>query len=320
MGVLVIAALSCAMAMNPADLNATVDAHTAAVNALDVTPAGDLLYSAGKDGKVNVWDTASLELVASVPACQVSINDIVVTPDGAWVVTAGDDGFVKFWDAATSELVWWIAAHEGAANTLAAWQEPEGGEEMIVYSGGDDGYVRGFAINEDFAQVLNAFTNYNGVNDIILNTMPNGGGDLLFAGGVDGRVTVINTESGLTAATVQAYENAEVLVMALDPMVENCLFTGGTNGEIRAWDARTGSLVKTVRAHAGNVNSLYVDMNAHLLVSAGADGKVKLWNHHGQLAGEMQAHVLAVKDFLRLGDSLVTGGADFKVRVWNANF
>ena len=112
------------------------------------------------------------------------------------------------------------------------------------------------------------------------------------------------------------------MTMPLVPMTgqEPCLYTGGSNGEIRVWDAATGSLVKTIRAHAGNVNRLSSNSDASLLVSGGEDGKVKLWHHNGDLAGEMQAHVLGVRDFMLLDDVLLTGGADYKVRVWEAKF
>ena len=72
---------------------------------------------------------------------------------------------------------------------------------------------------------------------------------------------------------IAAYENAEVLSLALDnpaPDYEPCVFTGGSNGEIRIWDAWTGSLVQKIRAHAGNVNPIaFFVANDDLLFSSG---------------------------------------------------
>jgi WD40 repeat protein len=99
-----------------------------------------------------------------------------------------------------------------------------------------------------------------------------------------------------------------------------CLCTGGSNGEIRCWDAFTGSLVKIVRAHAGGVNHVAWTDDDRYVLSGGEDGKIKLWNHSAEKAGEAQAHVLGLRNFVMAGNTIATGGADFKVRVWHANF
>jgi len=303
--------LVCGASMAPADLVETLDAHYAAVNALDVTPDGSTLFSAGKDGRLKLWDVATYELLMDVPACQVAINDIAVDPDGTFVVTAGDDGFVKVWDALTADLLVAIPAHEGPVNCVAV--EPD---NMMIYSGGDDGYFRAWSVEEEYALDFEVFAHYYGVNDIILNDV----GDYAFTGGVDGFICVFNSLTGELESRIEAYENAEVLCLQLTHDPESCLFTGGTNGEVRIWDAATGSLVNTIRAHAGNVKRIVFLEDDSLALTAGEDGKLKLWNRDADKAGEMQAHVLAVHDFLMTGDTLITGGADYKVRIWDAHF
>jgi WD40 repeat protein len=297
----------------PADLIQTYSAHQAAVNALAVTPDGSVAFSAGKDGKVILWDSYSGDMLMTIPACQVAINDIAISPDGTLAATAGADGYVKVWDAQTGELITVLGAHSKAANTVAFTDLS--GAEMRLYSGGDDGYIRGYSVDNDFALVQEWYANEGGVNAIIINQS----GSFLFSGGVDGRVLVYSLFGGTRESVIQAYENSEVLCLAFNSL-ENCLLTGGTNGEIRGWDATTGSMVKQVRAHAGNVNAVAWTSNDQYVLSSGEDGKVKLWNHDAELAGQFQAHVLGVRDFIAGDGFIITGGSDFKIRTWQTNF
>ena len=66
--------LATGAAIAPADLVQTIDAHYAAVTALDITPDGEVLYTGGKDGRIKLWDTESFELIQTVPACQDRVN------------------------------------------------------------------------------------------------------------------------------------------------------------------------------------------------------------------------------------------------------
>jgi len=302
--------LVCGAAVAPADLVQTIDAHFAPVNSLDITPDGTVAFTAGQDGHLKLWDTSNWELTLDVPACQAPINDVAVSPDGTFVVTAGNDGYAKVWDALTAELIVAIPAHKGAATCVAI-----SADSLVIYTGGDDGYVRSWGVDNDYKMDFEAFAHYNGVNDLVINKA----GDYLFTGGVDGYIKVYYTADMTLESTIKAFERSEVLCLALNNL-EACLLAGSNNGEMRIWDASTGSLIKTVRAHAGNVNTIHVIADDKLVVSGGEDGKLKLWNRDGQLAGELQAHVLGVRDFLMTGDTLVTGGSDYKVRVWKANF
>ena len=273
-GVLATGVMLTSGALAPADLLQTYSAHHAAVNALAMTPDGAVGFSAGKDGKVILWDAATGDELMTIPACQVAINDIAISPDGTLAATAGADGFLKIWDAQTGELVTAIAAHSKACNTVA-WTDMSTAS-LRVYSGGDDGYLRGYSVDDDYAMVQEWHANEGGVNVVEINES----GSYAFTGGVDGRVCVFSINGGTRESVIQAYENAEVLCLAFNSL-ENCLLSGGTSGE---------------------------------------DGKVKLWNHEGDLCGQFQAHVLGVRDFLLEDDYMITGGSDFKIRAWQRNF
>jgi WD40 repeat protein len=334
-----------------ADLVTTVDAHTAAVNTLAMSWDGTSLISGSKDGHIRVWDAASGAMTMDIPACMVAINDIAIDPNGLYVATASEDGYVKVWDAVDlSALLQVLDAHvggpessglvgrfnetvrsaHGTTNRYAAERVPSvfsanavainsDQDQPLLFTGGDDGFVRCYSLAEGFALVWEVYAHERGVNDIV--TTPDGA--YIFSGGVDGKVKIFNAQTGMVEKSVLAYEQGEVRCLAIS-LNENCLVTGGSNGEVRVWDGWTGALVKKIRAHAGNVNAVGFSAQGSYLLSGGEDGKVRLWNMHAELAGEAQAHVLGVRSFT-LGHDLwrplmYTAGSDFKVRVWNPNF
>ncbi|MCH7471646.1 WD40 repeat domain-containing protein [bacterium] len=334
----------CGAEVAPADLVETVDAHYAALTALDLTPDGATLVTGGKDGRLKMWDTSTYEMLVDVPACQTQINDIAVSPDSSYIVTASEDGYVKVWDSLTAELVIAIPAHIGGPESSgflarhsqsirgSSGQATRYGAERVssvfsancvavspdslyIYSGGDDGSIRAWSVEDDYSLFWEAWAHYNGVNDVLVNAV----GDYVYSAGADGFVRLYNASTGEMGAEILAFEEGEVSCISLNHM-ESCFYTGGTNGEIRYWDNATGALTKKIRAHAGNVNYIAFLGDDSLAISGGEDGKIKLWNMDAEMAGELQAHALGVRDFRIAGDTLFTGGADYKLRVWSMNF
>lgn len=306
--------LVCGAAVAPADLITTFDAHTAAVNALDLADDGTL-FSGGKDGRIKRWDLNSYEPLMDVMACQVGINDLEVDPlGGSLLAVAGNDGWVKAWDAQTMELLSIMEAHDGPANCVAI-----GMEGTRIFTGGDDGYLRVWNVENDYILEWEVHANFGGVNDLVFMEDEETGDNYIFTCGVDGMIVGYTAEDGILLGSIQAFDSGEALCMAFSSD-QMCLVAGGSNGEIHSFDGFTGSLTHTIRAHAGDVNYVGFSDDESLVVSGGADGKVKLWNRDGEFAGDIQAHVLAVRDIEMSIDMLVTGGADFKVRVWDSKF
>lgn len=81
-------------------------------------------------------------------------------------------------------------------------------------------------------------------------------------------------------------------------------------------------LVHTFPGHNKGVNKLeFFPKSGHLLLSAGNDGKIKLWDlyHKRELLRIFYGHTQAVKDvtFNSSGDQFLSCGYDKKVQLWN---
>ncbi|MGA7932926.1 MAG: WD40 repeat domain-containing protein, partial [Kovacikia sp.] len=76
----------------------------------------------------------------------------------------------------------------------------------------------------------------------------------------------------------------------------------------------------TLEGHKGAVNSISFNRNGQTLVSASADGTVKLWDPHGKLLKTLKAHNAAIVynvSFSRDGQTLACANADGTIQLWS---
>lgn len=79
-----------------------------------IATVADLVVSAGFDGKLIWWDSATRERRRAVQAHERWIRALAASPDGQFLVTVADDMHCKVWNAQTGEL---IRTHEDHAKT-----------------------------------------------------------------------------------------------------------------------------------------------------------------------------------------------------------
>ena len=69
----------------------------------------------------------------------------------------------------------------------------------------------------------------------------------------------------------------EAVCLALLP-ARDLLATGGTDGLVRLWHARTGTPLSVCIGHSGTVRDVQFSPDGKQLVSCGSDGAVLVWN------------------------------------------
>ena len=111
--------------------NRTLRGHQRDVYSAEFSPRGDLLASAGKDGKVMIWNTADWQIVRKIAASPSEVNVAVFSPDGKSLATVDDDGTLMLWETAGGKKIYEKQAHKGEA--IAARFTPDG--KTIVTAG-----------------------------------------------------------------------------------------------------------------------------------------------------------------------------------------
>ena len=74
-----------------------VDGHQGPINSLAFFPENDRLVSAGRDKKVNLWDTRSSEMVMSLDAHEHQVFGLDVSADGHAIASGGLSGDLRLW-------------------------------------------------------------------------------------------------------------------------------------------------------------------------------------------------------------------------------
>jgi hypothetical protein len=113
--------------------------------------------------------------------------------------------------------------------------------------------------------------------------------------------------------------DGDVLALAWSPD-GRLLASGGVEGAVKVWDARTGALLHRCQGHRGRVSALAWSPDGALLASGSGDTLVRLWSPRtGQLVRELRGHeawVLAVA-FSGDGQRLASASYDETARLWD---
>ncbi len=110
------------------------EGHTDAVHAMVFSPDGRSLFSAGEDGTVRQWNTATGEPVRTFEHADEPVTSLDVSDDGWRLAAAGRNGQVSFWDVHTGRLLKRFAAHDGPVESLDLSPDAS----RLVTEGADD--------------------------------------------------------------------------------------------------------------------------------------------------------------------------------------
>mmetsp|Transcript_13525 Transcript_13525/g.40892 ORF Transcript_13525/g.40892 Transcript_13525/m.40892 type:complete len:461 (-) Transcript_13525:3788-5170(-) len=116
-----------------------------AVTALAAQPGGGAHFAAAcADGRLRIWDSASLQLVAGFRSYYGGLCCCAWSPDGAWVAAGGEDDLVALYSLRDRAVVAWGGGHASwvSAVTFDPYVNRGGehrGEDLLrVVSGGQD--------------------------------------------------------------------------------------------------------------------------------------------------------------------------------------
>ena len=280
-------------------------AHDGQVTNLAYADGGRLLVTAGADGLLKVWDaqtrkTERIIELDSGPATALAVY-------GHYALTGHPEGIATTWNLRTgfklksyqrnkaditavafagSQSRFWVASRDW---TIALWEARTPSAPLHVLKG-HDRPVLALAYNE--------------------------AGGLLMSGSADRRAKIWRTAD---YKLVRTYSKSKDFISAVTlSQSGNRLATGSLDGRIRTMSSRSRRY-REIRAHSGAITGLAFSPNGEALLSASADGTIKVWRSNRRrplvsytAGGQGVTALTAAPD----GSRFITGSASGEVRVW----
>ncbi len=301
----------------------TQQGHGSQVAALDFSPDNRLLASGSWDAQAIIWDVAS-GAQQQVFTHGDRVVAVAFSPDGSRLATATQGGLITLWDVASGESVSTLE-HDAEVYTLAfspdglrlvsGGRNPGGGElagQAAIWNLSDGTRI---AEANTFAPVSGVAFIDNGATLVVSSLDPDNcdpGNGIEFYDAASGALAKqLDGHSGRVA--VLALNELRTLI-AGSGRIDPC----AGNGVAWVWNAAGTFQVALEHSDAVDISGLALS-NSNLLVSAGADGVIRLWDINSQsLLKALNAHNPGATTLALSPDGtlLASGGADSRVRLW----
>ena len=235
--------------------------------------AGDDRLLAGGAAKLRLWDVASgrsIELEGSAGGTVA----VALLADRRHAATGGADGSVKLVDLATGESTA-IGAHAGSVVGLALSRD-----ERTLATSGADGRIKTWDVATGAARgTVERPARFGGPG---LGSTTSAGalafapaGDVLVSAAWDQRLRRFDASGRPLGGDVPS--SHQTLALAVDPR-GRFVVTGSRDGGVLVREARTGTLVRSLVARAGEIWCVAFSADGSRLAAAGWSGDVVVWD------------------------------------------
>jgi WD40 repeat protein len=249
----------------------------AMINAVCFTPDEARMLTAGDDGTVRVWDTATGKELRTIGNRQGKFKGLVLLSDGKTLVTADDSGTMQMWDmnsgvSGASVSVSGEAQNRIAATAqgvrLAAMQQ----NEVVLYRVTDNGMQREHAFQHSKSQPHSRLASVCFSPD----------GQTLVGGGDLGELEFWNVEEKRMTRMMTAHPSEAVMDLAFLGQGEVLATAGGAGiaGRAYFWDSKSAARLAEIPGHKGPVRGIAASADGRRFATLGTEDKsIIVWQY-----------------------------------------
>jgi WD40 repeat protein len=321
-------------------------AHAAAVTGVAYGPGGGIVFTTGADQTLKFWTQPPVARRSLTGAFKEPITALSLSPDGSQVAAASDKG-VRLSTLTNGQTVREITGATGAINTIAVspgnthvaagtadrrlilWQTKDGA--VLARPVAHGGAMTGVAFNGPGTQLATvgkdgmlrmwtippvperSITEPAAVRSAVLSA----NGKQLATGGADKLIRLYNLDN--LKAPQRQFSGHTGPVNAVALSADGKMAVSGGQGVLRFWDLTKGEQSAQIGAHTGTITSLSFAPGGSQVLSASADGSVKLFAMPTATNKAIYAHagIVTSATLSPDGTRLLTGCSDNQVRQWN---
>jgi hypothetical protein len=313
--------------------------HAGPVTSVAFTPDGTSVVSVSGwptgDRTARVWEVATGKEIRRFDTAAMPKNSgtsggreapgefftVAIAPDGKHAVTGATGGAVCVWEIATGKLVRQFDKHTATVYDAAVSSRGD-----VALTGGRDsiGRLWNFSTGEELLQLA-------GHRTWIRAVAVSPDGKRALTGSYDKVMRLWDLERGEMVREFRSDQDW-IWDIALTPSGQTAACVSGT--QVEMWDLESGQRLRAFTcADAGNGTAVDISPDGRLVISAGYDGKVRLWDTAtGELLETYTGHrdwVWSVRfspdgrQAISAGGGRYTAtggteaGVDFALRLWN---
>ncbi|XP_028822922.1 WD repeat-containing protein 48a isoform X1 [Denticeps clupeoides] len=248
------------------------------VNALQLDPALNRLFTAGRDSIIRIWSVNQHKqdpYIASMEHHTDWVNDIVLCCNGKTLISASSDTTVKVWNAHKGFCMSTLRTHKDYVKALAYAKDKE-----LVASAGLDRQI--------FLWDVNTLTALTASNNTVTSKhcfifFPHFYYDIQnFSKYFHFLISSLKSLPCLlillnsTASSLSGNKDS-IYSLAMNQM-GTVIVSGSTEKVLRVWDPRTCAKLMKLKGHTDNVKSLLLNRDGTQCLSGSSDGTIRLWS------------------------------------------
>ncbi|KAI8379206.1 WD40-repeat-containing domain protein [Radiomyces spectabilis] len=294
-----------------------LDGHRGSVLGLTLSDDQQWLFSCSGDGTVRVWDTETLKCAYLIQSCH-DVGDI-------FSIVYSEQSNMFFFGSQNTSIQWYDFAdpqtHGSSTDVPIIPITPRNSQKSKFFENHDDGDDSRNGDSDVIQCVIrekNVYLNaHDGYVYCLLHStdVPNIDGEVLISGSGDGDVKIWSIKSGELHHLKTLKGNSDMGVLSLALSEDGYLFCGVQGGDVQIWDLETYQLIRSMMAHADDVLSIAIKQPG--LISASADGTIKVWGQSFEFRESMDDHDGIVLSMTTSDDYLITGSSDHSIKFWD---
>ena len=299
----------------------TLQGNTAWVNAIAVTPNGQIAVTAAGDrglkvkvpnldSTLKVWDLRWGSQMHVLKGHTYSVTAVAVTPDGKRAVSGSRDRTVKVWDLQRGNQLHNFEGHKEWVTSIVV--TPDG---QRAISASADKTLKVWDLQK--GKILHTLI---GHTDIIWAVAMTPDGQQAISASGDKTLKVWDIEQGKELYTLTGHR-AWVTDVALTPDGQQAV-SASADKTLKVWDLEQGKELYTLAGHNGSVTDVAMSPNREpaVAVSASSDQTLKVWDLvQGKALQTLMGHKGWVTSVAMSPDAklAVSASSDQTLKVWD---